>query len=324
MRVIRVHEFGGPEVLRYEEVPDPTPGPGHVVVRVHAVGVNPVDTYIRTGTYASKPALPYTPGSDAAGEVEAVGDGVTGVRPGDRVYTGSGTSGAYAEKLLADAARVYPLPGNVSFAQGAALGVPYVTAYRALVQRARAQAGETVLVHGATGGVGIAAVQIARALGLTVFGTAGSPAGAEVVLREGAHQVFSHREDGYLDRAKAATPGGGRGFDIILEMLANVNLGRDLPALATYGRVVIVGSRGPVEINPRDTMGRDASILGMTLFNTPPDEMRAIHAALYAGLENGTLRPVVGRELPLTEAARAHHEIMDAGNYTRGKIILVP
>ena len=320
MKAIRVHEFGPPEVMRLEEVPDPAPGPGQVLVRIRAAGVNPVETYIRSGAYARRPALPYTPGNDAAGIVEAVGDGVRGVTAGDRVYTSETVTGAYAELALCDAARVHPLPGSVSYAQGAAVGVPYATAWRALFQRTRAVPGETVLVHGASGGVGIAAVQIARAAGLRVFGTAGTDEGIVLVLRERAHAVFDHRSAGYMEEAVRET--GGRGFDVILEMLANVNLGRDLKALAMGGRVVVIGSRGTVEIDPRDTMARDASVVGMSLFNMTDADRAVVHAALVAGLENGTLRPVIGRELPLSAAPESHVAVMSPG--ARGKIVLLP
>jgi NADPH2:quinone reductase len=320
MKAIRVREFGPPEVMRLEEVPDPAPGPGQVLVRIRAAGVNPVETYIRSGAYARRPALPYTPGHDAAGIVEAVGDGVTGVAAGDRVYTSETVTGAYAELALCAVARVHPLPASVSYAQGAAVGVPYATAWRALFQRVRAVPGETVLVHGASGGVGIAAVQIARAAGLRVFGTAGTDEGIALVRRERAHAVFDHRSAGYLDEAAAAT--GGRGFDVILEMLANVNLARDLKVLAMGGRVVVIGNRGTVEIDPRDAMARDASIVGMSLFNISDADRAVVHAALVAGLENGTLRPVIGRELPLSAAPESHGAVMSPG--ARGKIVLLP
>ena len=319
MKAIRVHEFGGPEVLQLEEVPTPQPGSGQVLVRMHATGVNPVETYIRAGKYARLPSLPYTPGNDGAGVIEQVGDAVTDFKPGDRVYTAGSVTGTYAEFALCKTEQVHRLPENVSFAQGAAMGTPYATAYRGMFQRAEARPGETVLVHGASGGVGTAAVQLARARGLRVFGTAGSDEGCKHVLEEGAHEVFNHRAPDHFEKIMKATH--GHGVDVIVELLANVNLGNDLTILAKGGRVAIVGSRGRVEIDPRDTMQREADIRGMVLPNTPPAEMASIHAALVAGLENGTLRPVIGKEFPLAKAAEAHRAVLEPGAV--GKIVLV-
>jgi NADPH:quinone reductase len=320
MKAIRVREFGGPEVLRLENVPDPKPGDGQIVVCVRAVGVNPADTYMRTGTYAKKPALPYTPGTDAAGTVESVGEHMTRFAPGDRVYTAGTLTGAYAEKALCDQNTVFPLPAHNSFSQGAAMHVPYGTAYRALFHRAEARAGETVLIHGASGGVGIAAVQLVRAAGLRVIGTVGSARGRELVKTEGAHVILDHNSPKHFEEAMAAT--NGRGYDVIIEMLANVNLGGDLPILAPHGRVVVVGNRGKVEIDARNIMTTDAAILGMSLWNATPADVTSIHSALVAGLENKTLRPVIGQEIPLAEAPRAHAAVMEAGAY--GKIVLIP
>ncbi len=320
MKAIRVHEFGGPEVLRLEEVGEVRPAAGQVVVRVRAAGVNPVDTYIRGGAHAVRPQTPYTPGLDAAGEVVAVGEGVRRFSVGQRVYTAGSLSGTYAELALCDESQCYPLPERVSYAEGAGVNTPYATAYRALFQRAAGRPGETVLVHGASGGVGTAAVQLARAAGLFVIGTAGTEEGRRLVSEQGARHVLDHRAPDYLAQLAGLT--GGRGVDVILEMLANVNLNKDLEVVSKGGRVVTIGSRGPVEINPRLAMTRDATILGMTLFNVSPQESAGIHAALGAGLEAGTLRPVVGRELPLPEAARAHEEVLKPGAY--GKIVLIP
>jgi NADPH:quinone reductase len=319
MKAVRVSEFGDPQVLKLQEVADPTPGAGQLVVRVRAAGVNPVDAYMRAGVYPRKPALPYTPGTDAAGTVLSVGGGVTRFQAGDRVYTAGTLSGAYAEQALCDARLVFPLPAHVSFAQGAAMHIPYATAFRALFDRGQAQGAETMLIHGASGGVGIAAVQLARARGLYVVGTAGSDRGRQLVRAEGAHQVLDHTSQNHFEEALAATE--GRGYDVIIEMLANVNLGRDLGILAPKGRVVVVGSRGTVEINARDIMTRDGSILAMNLWNATPQELSSIHAALVAGLENKSLRPVIGQETPLAEAARAHVAIMERAY---GKIVLVP
>lgn len=320
MRAIRVSAFGGPEVLKLEEVPTPTPAAGQVLVHVRAAGVNPYDTYMRAGTYAIKPALPYTPGSDAAGVVESVGAGVAKVKAGDRVYTAKTLSGAYAEYALTQEDQVELLPEEIGFAQGAGVWVPYGTAYHALYHSAEARAGETVLIHGASGGVGTAAVQMARSIGLTVYGTAGTDKGLELVKHEGAHHVFNHTKSGYEEEILKAT--GGRGIDIILEMLANVNLPKDLKMLATRGRVIIIGNRGETTINPRELMARRASVRAFTLWGISGEEGKEIHAGLRAGLCNGTLRPVVGKELPLTDAARAHTEILEPG--AAGKVVLIP
>jgi NADPH:quinone reductase len=320
MKAIRVSQFGGPEVLKLEEVPTPKPEKGQVTVRVHGAGVNPYDTYMRAGTYAIKPALPYTPGSDAAGTIELVGPDVKKVKPGDRVYTARTVSGAYAEYSLALEEQVHRLPENISFVQGAGVWVPYGTAYHALYHFAQARAGETLLVHGASGGVGTAAIQIARAMGMTVFGTAGSEKGLELVKKEGAQKAFQHSKAGYQDEIMKATE--GRGVDIILEMLANVNLAGDLKMLAQNGRVIVIGSRGDVTITPRDLMARRASVRAFTLWAAQPEEEAEIHAAIVAGLENGTLRPVVGKQIPLAEASRAHKEVLESG--AAGKIVLIP
>lgn len=188
MKAVRVHDFGDGSVLRYEEVPDLVPGPGDVVMQVAAIAVNPVETYIRAGIHAIRPDLPFIPGSDAAGTVLSVGDGVTSHKPGERIYAAGSVGenawvGGYAEQLCRNAGAFLPLPDNVSFAQGAAVGIPYGTAYRALIQCCGVTGGETMLVHGASGAVGIAALQIAAPLGLTTIGTAGSERGLDLVRR---------------------------------------------------------------------------------------------------------------------------------------------
>ena len=319
MKAIRVHQFGGPEVMQLEDVADPTPGPGQVVVRVEAAGVNPVETYIRAGNYGPR-QFPYTPGSDAGGVVEAIGPGVSSVKPGQRVYTSGSVSGTYAQLALCSEAQVHALSDGANFAQGATLGVPYATAYYALFLRGLARAGETVFVHGASGSVGTAAVQFAAAWGMTVIGSAGTDRGMHLVREQGAQHVVDHAADGHLEEVMRFT--GGKGVDLILEMAAHLNLGKDLPLLAKFGRVVVVGNRGEVQINPRDTMARNASILGMTVMNATPVELKGIHAAIGAGLRNGSLNPIVGREMPLADAPKAHAAVLAPGSY--GKIVLVP
>lgn len=318
MKAIRVTEFGEPEVLKIADLPDLNAGPGQILVRIHAAGVNPVETYIRSGKYAKLPDLPYTPGTDGAGLVAQVGAGVEGWRVGQRVYVAGSLSGTYAEQALCLPAHLHPLPGSISFAQGAAMGIPYSTAHFALFGRGGAVSGETVLIHGATGGVGLAALQLARHAGLTVLATGGTDEGRELLRREGAHHVFDHHATDYCAQILAAT--GGKGVNLIVEMLANVNLGKDLPLLAQNGRVSIVGSRGPVEINPRDLMARNADVRGVMLGLAGPETAAVIHQELVAGLESGALRPIVAHEYPLAEAPTTHQRVMSPG--ATGKLVL--
>lgn len=320
MKAIRVQQFGGPEVLQIEEVANPSPGPGQVLVEVHAIGINPVETYIRSGVYTPKPDLPYTPGTDAAGTVEAAGEGVKDLKPGDRVYTSGTVTGAYAEKILCGRQQVHKMPEGVSFSKGAAIGVPYSAAYRALFQRACAVPEDVVLIHGADGGVGVAAVQFARARGMATIATVGSEEGRALAERYGARHIVSHLDGDHMQRVLSLTD--GRGVDVILEMLANVNLGSDLTVLAPGGRVVVIGSRGPVEINPRDLMRPESAILGMLVFSAPERDLASIHAAIAAGLENRTLDPVIGRKMALAEAPEAHRFLETSKPL--GKIVLIP
>jgi NADPH2:quinone reductase len=323
MFAIVAHEFGEPGVLTLTEQPDPQPGPGQIRVRVHAAGVNPYDTYMRGGGYAITPELPYTPGADAAGVIDGLGDGVTGWRVGDRVYIGGTVAnrayGAYASMVLCHPHQVHPLAERLSFAQGAAINVPYATAWRAVFQRAQALKGESILVHGASGAVGVAATQMARAAGLTVIGTASTDEGAALVRAQGADHVVNHREPGYLEQVTALTGGGP---NVIIEMLANQNLDHDLAILAKYGRIVIIGNRGRVEIDPRRIMAKEATVMGMVFWNLAGDDLARIHTEMGEGFATGTLTPAVSRELPLADAAQAHRLVMAPG--ARGKIVLIP
>lgn len=326
MLAIRAHQQGGPEVLRLETVPDlPAPDPGEVLVRLETSGVNPVDTYRRAGTAGYQVALPWTPGLDGAGRIEAVGAGVIRFHPGQRVYVAGSLTGTAAQSCLCRETQVHPLPLAVSFEEGACLGVPAATAWRALADIARAKPGETVLIHGASGGVGLAAVQIAVAARLFVIGTASTAAGREAVLAAGARACLDHADPAHLAEAARIASGGldpaaGRGLDIIVEMRADLNLGADLKALARGGRVVVVGSRGSVAVNPRDLMARDASVLGLSLFNAPPEALARIHAGLGAMLTRGELRPVVARSFALADIGAAHAAVMEPG--ARGNIVL--
>ncbi len=320
MKAILVREFGQPEVMKIEDVETPQPSGTQVLVRVKAVGVNPVETYIRSGNYPSTPNLPYTPGKDAAGVVEAVGNGVTKWKTDDLVYTADSITGTYAEFTLCEEKDLGHLPENVSFEQGAGIWTPYATSYRALFQKAEAKTGETVLIHGASGGVGVAAVQWAKNAGLKVFGTASSDEGKRLVAEQGADAVFDHSRDGYLGEIASAS--GGKGSDVIIEMLANVNLEKDFEVLAMFGRIVVVGNRGSLDFNPRVIMGKDAVVSGMALYNSSYAERDRIHAAIFEGLSKGYLNPIVSKTFPLEEAPMAHHEVIQSK--ASGKIVLLP
>ncbi|WP_281648837.1 NADPH:quinone reductase [Parendozoicomonas sp. Alg238-R29] len=319
MKTIRQHEHGDIDQLKLEAVEIPTPSAGQILVKLHAAGVNPVDTYIRAGTNGYTAQMPHTPGIDGAGTIEALGDtGHHHFQVGDRVYITGSLTGSSAEYTLCETAQVYPLPDNTSFIEGACVGIPCATAWRALFQRGQAQPGETLLVHGASGGVGLAAVQLSVAAGLTVIGTASTEAGRQLIKDQGAQLVLDHNDDNHIEDLLEWTH--GRGVNIALEMLANVNLGHDLSALSSGGRVVVVGSKGTVTINPRDLMKRDADIRGMSLFNTSPAEMKAVHSALYAGLASGSLKPSIARTFSLVELGEAHTTVLKPGS--TGNIVI--
>ena len=321
MKAIRVHQTGGPEVLQLESMPIPRPDRNEVLVRVNAAGVNPLDVKIRAGILPAQAfglALPYTPGIECAGTVEDFGPGVTNFKKGDRVYISRNVSGTYAEYCLASATYVHPLPNVVTFAEGASLSVSYLTAYQALFQQASAKSGDTVLVHGASGGVGTAAVQIARAFGMKVIGTAGSPEGIDLVKKIGAHFVFNHRQDGYIEEMRRVAGDGG--INVIVELYANKNLENDLTLLATDGQIAIVGSgAGKSAFSP--ALMKAANIFNVSYFKAAEDQLVESHAAIQNGIEKGWLRPIIGQEFPLEKAQDAHTTIVGCSG-SKGKIVL--
>jgi len=319
MKAIQVHQFGAPEVLQLEEVPDPIPGVGQVLIRVHAAGANPLDTYLRAGVKVGDytTPFPWTPGNDAAGTVAAIGEGVNKVKVGDRVYV-QPLTGAYAELALCNEAQTYLLPTNISFPQASCINIACRTAYYSLFELAKATTGQVVLVHGASGSVGNAAIQLAVDAGLTVIGTAGSEAGMQLVQDLGAHHVFNHRQPDYLNQIRAVA----NGLDIILEMAASSNLPKDIGLINPGGRIIVIGGGKPIEIDPVAIIGAGASIIGVRLSLIGDQLNQEIHAALYQKLENGKLCPVVDQEIPLAEAPRAHYEIERSGSL--GKICLIP
>jgi NADPH2:quinone reductase len=320
MRAFRVHDYGQPPTAALDDLPDLSPGPGQVLVGIEAAGVNPADTYMAAGNYAIKPDPPYIPGQDAAGTILAVGEGVKRWNKGDRVIIGQTAAGrlqgCYAEQALCAEDWLWALPGNLSFAQGAAVNITHVTAFRALFDVARARPGDRVLIHGATGGVGLAALQIARAHELFVIGTCGSEEGRELLWQHGADVVLDHSAEGYLDGLKSDPP------DVILEMLANVNLARDMEVIAPHGRIVVIGSRGEITVNPRLLMGKQAAIIGVNYWSDGEKAVRRAMDAIVQGIEAGDIKPVIQAELPLAEAARAWEMVMTSKSL--GKIVLVP
>lgn len=318
MKAIVVREFGAPEVLKLEEVEDLQPSESQILVKIKAAGVNPVDTYIRSGNHATAPKLPFTPGKDGAGTVETVGANVSKVQSGDRVYLANSVSGTYAEYAICEENQVYKLPENVSFEQGAGVSVPYATSFWGLFDKGKPEKGETVLIHGASGGVGIAAIQHAKHFGLKVIGTASSDEGKKLIKEQGADFVFDHSAANYLDEILAATKGDG--VNIILEMLANINLQNDLDVIAKKGRIVVIGNRGEITINPRLIMNKDATIRGFSLHTLTEAEVKGIHASIYEGLEGGWLNPIVGKTFPLSEAAESHRAVIEDKAF--GKIVL--
>ena len=324
MKAIQAHAFGGPEVLQYEDRPDPSAKAGEVIIDVRAAGINPADTYMRGGSYALVPVLPYTPGGDAAGVIAEVGEGVTGFAVGDRVCTGTAIgfnmTGCYAEKVRRPAADVMKIPESISFAQAACLGIPYATAHYALFARGGSKANETVFIHGASGAVGTAAIQLAKRAGLTVIGSAGTERGLQLVRDQGADHAVDHTADGYIEMVREVT--GGEGPNIILEMLANVNLAADLELSAMYGRIIVIGNRGEITINARTTMMKELDVRGIALFNGSRAQMVEIMDDLMAGLQDGSLNPIVGTEMPLSEASAGHIKVLEPGAH--GKIVLVP
>uniref|UniRef100_A0A914WT24 Enoyl reductase (ER) domain-containing protein n=1 Tax=Plectus sambesii TaxID=2011161 RepID=A0A914WT24_9BILA len=320
MRAIVVQKFGGPEVLQLDsDYPKPTLADNKVLLRVRCIGVNPVETYIRAGTYARLPQLPYIPGNDGAGTVEAVGSGVTAFKPGDRVFwTRPDNSGSYAEYCTSNESSIWSLPDSLTFEQGAALGVPYFTAYRALFAKCKAKPGDRVLIHGASGAVGLAAVQLAAARGVHVYGTAGTTEGMKLVQNSGAIEVFNHRSPDYVQQVQASNPGG---FNGIVEMLANVNLAQDLEWLAPTGIACVVGCRGSIEINPRLMMGKESSVVGCALNSANEADWKEMGAAITAGIAKGHLKPIVSKVFPLADAASAHKEVIESTG-AMGKVVL--
>ena len=329
MRIIRHYEHGGPEVLRLEEVDTPTPGPGEVLIRAEAIGVNFADVQKRQGLpMGGRARLPGAPGGDVAGTVAALGEGVTTARIGDRVVAGIWDS-AYADYVIAPAEQLFFIPAGINAAQATALPSPGQTAYHALQSGGRLQPGDTVLIDAAAGGVGHLAVQIAKAMGAgTVIATAGSQAKLDFVKSLGADHAFDYTRDDWTDKVLDVT--GGRGVDVLLETVGNDILTKSIGVVAAFGRLVFYGAAGAVPgstipaVNVLSLIEMKA-VTGFSLFaimSKRPDVYAAGQADLIDMVASGRVKPIIHAELPLADAAKAH-ELMEA-RAQLGKVVLVP
>jgi len=319
MNAIRYHDHGDADVLTVDDVPTPEPGPGEVLVRIHAASVNPIDTYVREGGVEPAGGLPHVGGADMAGVVEAVGEGVEGVAAGDRVFaTGLGLfeAGTYAEYVAAPAESLAPLPEEVSFAEGAAAAMAFATAWRGLVHRGELDVGDACLVQGGAGGVGHAAVQVAAHAGATVVATA---SGDEAFVRDlGADAVVDYGAAA-ADRIREAAGGD---VDVVLETHAAANVATDLDVLTRGGRIVVLGEEAPIRIDPGASMtGKiaDADVRFMSIMASR-DDQRPILERVAPRLADGTFAVEIEATYPLEEAAAAQRHVMSSGS--RGKVVL--
>jgi NADPH2:quinone reductase len=323
MKAIVFAQTGGPEVLTLADVPKPDVRPGMVLIRVHAIGVNFADTRFRQGTYVAKPKLPDTPGMEAAGVVEAVGDGVTGVRPGARVA--AFTVKAYAEYCQAPESMVLPLPDSIDFVHGAAFPIQVLTAYHMLHTADSTGLGRTVVVHSAAGGVGLAAVQLAKAAGARVFGTVSSDAKRALVSEHGADAVINYVTEKFADEVLRLTD--GRGADLILDAVGKPTFEEGLRCLAPFGHLILYGrAGGPTDpLNVATLSAKSQKVSGFmipTVTRNFPDKTRESAERCFALMREGRLRLHIGRTFPLAEAADAHRFL--ESRQSTGKLILLP
>ncbi|MFW5938684.1 MAG: NADPH:quinone reductase [Halanaeroarchaeum sp.] len=323
MRAVRYHEHGDESVLTLETVERPEPGAGEALVRIAAASVNPIDTYVREGNVRPPSGLPHVGGSDLAGVVEAVGEDVTAVEEGDRVFaTGLGlfSPGTYAEYTVAPVDRLASLPDSVPFRDGAAAAMAFATAWRALVTRGDLSLGDLALVHGASGGVGHAAVQVATAAGATVVGTARDGEPAEFVRSLGADAVVDYRSDGLADDIAEAA--GGRGVDVVFEPQADAHLAANLACLRRGGRIVAIGENGPITLDgglPMEAKKADADIRFMSIMASPGDQAEILER-VGERLANGTFSVEIDSVFGLDQVPDALGELMSSG--TIGKVVL--
>ena len=324
MRAMMATEWCEPADMRLAEVPIPEPKAGQVAIDVRAIGCNFFDVLMVQGKYQVRPPLPFSPGGEVSGTVRSIGAGVMNVRPGDRVFAML-SWGGYAEVAVAAADSVVKMPPSMSFEHGAAFGIVYQTSYVALVHRADLRAGETLLVHAAAGGVGLAAVQIGRALGARVLATAGSAQKLAIAREHGAGEAFDYSTPDWVDRVKEAT--GGKGADVIYDPVGGDVFERSMKCIAFGGRLLVIGFASGIipSIQANRILLKNISIVGLHwgAYRThDPAKISETMIALFALYERGAIRPVVSSIRPLAEAAAALEEITSRKSV--GKVLLVP
>jgi NADPH2:quinone reductase len=323
VKAIRVHNYGGPEVLQLEDAPAPQPGSGEAVVRVGASGVNFIDVYFRKGLY-KVPALPFTPGQEAAGTVSAVGEGVTEVRAGDRVAFAM-TLGSYAEYVRVQAWKLVKLPDGVDFNQGAAVMLQGCTAHYLAHSTFPLKPGDTALVHAGAGGVGLLLTQIARKRGATVYTTAGNEEKAELSRKAGANEVILYTKQDFEGEVRKLT--SGRGVDVVYDSVGAHTFEKSLNCLRPRGYMVLFGqSSGPVPPFEAGILNSKGSLFltrpSLTHYAATRDELLSRTSDLFRWLAAGELQLRIGQVFPLAEAAQAHREL--EGRRTTGKVLLTP
>ena len=328
MKAAFINQTGAPEQIQYGELAEPTCGPEQVIVRNHAVAVNPVDTYVRSGAVAFDLPMPYVIGCDSAGVIEQVGEGVTNVKVGDRVWCTNqgllGRQGTFAELIAVDAHWCFPLPDQVDFADAAALALVAVTAHLGLFREARLQPGETVLVIGGTGGVGSAVVQMAKAAGARVIATGGSQEKCERALELGADVAIDYSRQSIGDATKAAAP---KGVDVFWETRREPEFDLAVDLLAERGRMILMAGR---DAKPTLPVGpfyvKECSLHGFVMFKATPAEMKASADDINRWLASGQLKANIAATLPLSEAAKAHQmqesATLQCDGSLNGKIVL--
>uniref|UniRef100_A0A0N5B8M0 PKS_ER domain-containing protein n=1 Tax=Strongyloides papillosus TaxID=174720 RepID=A0A0N5B8M0_STREA len=319
MKAAVVYAFGSSKNIKIlNDYVKPTILDHECLVNVKFAGINPVDTYIREGNYGVLPELPYIPGREGSGIVVQIGPTFKGkISVGDRVWFSSPRTGSCAEYCAVK--HVFPLPPKASLEHGAVLGIAYSSAFRALFMKANITEADTLLIHGASGGVGNAAIQLAKSVGVKVVGTAGSTEGMDLIKKHGCDEVYNHRTPNYIKELKEKYP---EGFSVILEVLANVNLNNDLDLVKKRGKIIIIGNRGLTQIDARKLMAKESIVTGVGLAHTTPYEFPVIGSAISTLLEQGKITPVIQKVGKLENLAELHDEIINPNITRTGKMII--